>query len=146
MGIPGAGPSRGVAAILSFIIPGLGQMYLGKVGPGFVYLLSTAFCYAAASLLFVDANRTGVPGRNGGIIAVFTGSDWRFPLSRPSGPPLHVQGVDDVHVTFAVKTATEHVTDRMAHPATLPERRRSRALYPKAHEAAQVRSRAARSR
>ena len=71
MGIPGAGPSRRVAAILSFIIPGLGQMYLGKVGRGFVYLLSTAFCYAAAGLLIMDANRTGEPGRNGGIIAVF---------------------------------------------------------------------------
>ena len=71
MGNSRARPNRCVAAILSFIIPGLGQMYLGRVGPGFVYLLSTAFCYAAASLLIMDANRTGVPGRNGGIIAVF---------------------------------------------------------------------------
>ena len=71
MGIPGAGPSRRVAAILSFIIPGLGQMYLGKVGRGFVYLLSTAFCYAAAIMLIGDANRMGEPGRNSGIIGVF---------------------------------------------------------------------------
>ena len=40
-------------------------------------------------------------------------------------------------MTFALKTATKEVTDRMAHLATFPERRQSRALYPKAHEAAQ---------
>ena len=71
MGKPRAGPSRCVAAILSFIIPGLGQMYLGRVGRGFVYLVSNAFCYAAASMLLMDAGRTGEPGRNGGIIGVF---------------------------------------------------------------------------
>jgi TM2 domain-containing membrane protein YozV len=80
MGNSTARPNRGVAAILSFIIPGLGQMYLGKVGSGFVYLLSTAFCYAAAILLIMDANRTGVPGRNGGIIAVFTALGLAIPL------------------------------------------------------------------
>ena len=80
MGKSRARPHRSVAAILSFIIPGLGQMYLGRVGPGFVYLLSTAFCYAAASLLIMDANRTGVPGRNGLIIAVFTALGLAIPL------------------------------------------------------------------
>ena len=80
MGNSRARPNRGVAAILSFIIPGLGQMYLGKVGSGFVYLLSTAFCYAAAILLIMDANRTGVPGRNGGIIAVFMALGLAIPL------------------------------------------------------------------
>src|SRR4051794_37038841 len=80
MGIPGAGRSRRVAAVLSLIIPGLGQMYLGKVGLGFVYLLSTAFCYAAASLLIVDASRMGEPGRNGGIIGVFTLLGLAIPL------------------------------------------------------------------
>jgi len=46
-------------------------MYLGRVGPGLFYLLSTAFCYAAVGLLVMDANRTGEAGRNGGSIAVF---------------------------------------------------------------------------
>jgi hypothetical protein len=55
-------------------------MYLGKVGLGFVYLLSTAFCYAAAGLLIVAANRTGEPGRNGGIISVFTLLGLAIPL------------------------------------------------------------------
>ncbi len=53
MGNSRARSNRSVAAILSFIIPGLGQMYLGRVGPGFVYLLSTAFCYVAAGLLII---------------------------------------------------------------------------------------------
>ncbi len=71
---------RSVAAILSFIIPGLGQMYLGRVGPGFVYLLSTAFCYAAASLLMMDASRTGVFGKHGCVIAVFMALAFAIPL------------------------------------------------------------------
>ncbi len=71
---------RSVAAILSFIMPGLGQMYLGRVGPGFVYLISTAFCYAVASLLMMDANRTGVPGKNGYVIAVFMALGLAIPL------------------------------------------------------------------
>ncbi len=71
---------RSVAAILSFILPGLGQMYLGRVGPGFVYLLSTAFCYAAASLLMMDASRTGVSGKNGCVIAVFMAIGLAIPL------------------------------------------------------------------
>ena len=88
MGIPGAGPSRRVAAILSFIIPGLGQMYLGKVGRGFVYLLSTAFCYAAASMLIGDANRMGEPGRNSGIIGVFMLLGLAIPIVSTFGAAL----------------------------------------------------------
>jgi len=88
MGIPGAGPSRRVAAILSFIIPGLGQMYLGNVGRGFVYLLSTAFCYAAVGMLSVNANRMGEPGRNGGIIGVFMLLALTIPLVSTFGAAL----------------------------------------------------------
>jgi TM2 domain-containing membrane protein YozV len=88
MGLPGAGRSRRVAAVLSLILPGLGQMYLGKVGLGFVYLLSTAFCYAAASLLIVDASRTGEPGRNSGIIGAFTLLGLAIPLVSTFGAAL----------------------------------------------------------
>jgi hypothetical protein len=88
MSIPGAGPSRRVAAILSFIIPGLGQMYLGRVGRGFVYLLATAFCYAAVGMLSVDANRMGEPRRNGGIIGVFMLLALAIPLVSTCGAAL----------------------------------------------------------
>ena len=37
--------SPGIAALLSFIIPGAGQMYKGKVGAGIVWLIFTAIAY-----------------------------------------------------------------------------------------------------
>jgi TM2 domain-containing membrane protein YozV len=40
-----AEPSRGVAAVLSLIIPGAGQMYKGQVGKGFAFLFFTAIGY-----------------------------------------------------------------------------------------------------
>jgi TM2 domain-containing membrane protein YozV len=40
-------PSYGIAALLSLIIPGAGQMYLGKVGKGLVWLVLTVFFYVA---------------------------------------------------------------------------------------------------
>jgi hypothetical protein len=39
--------SPGVAALLSFIIPGAGQMYKGQVGSGLVWLLVVIIGYAA---------------------------------------------------------------------------------------------------
>jgi TM2 domain-containing membrane protein YozV len=39
-------PSPGVAAVLSFFIPGLGQIYKGKVGAGIVWLICTIAGYA----------------------------------------------------------------------------------------------------
>ena len=38
-------PSNGVAAVLSLIIPGAGQMYKGRVGAGILWLICTAFGY-----------------------------------------------------------------------------------------------------
>lgn len=47
-----AGPkfSPGIAAILSFLIPGLGQMYRGKVLIGFLWLIAVLCGYAALVL------------------------------------------------------------------------------------------------
>lgn len=41
------GSSRGIAALLSLIIPGAGQMYRGKVMSGLLWLLFTFIGYAA---------------------------------------------------------------------------------------------------
>jgi len=38
-------PSNGVAAVLSLFIPGAGQMYKGRVGQGFVWLIGTVIGY-----------------------------------------------------------------------------------------------------
>ncbi len=35
----------GVAAVLSFFIPGLGQIYKGQLGEGFFWMVATAFGY-----------------------------------------------------------------------------------------------------
>ena len=40
-------PSPGVAAVLSVLIPGLGQVYTGQLGAGAVWFLGTMFCYWA---------------------------------------------------------------------------------------------------
>lgn len=42
-------PSPGVAAVLSLVIPGAGQMYQGKIGVGFLWLL----CVSIGYLLFI---------------------------------------------------------------------------------------------
>jgi hypothetical protein len=39
-------PSPGVAAVLSFFVPGLGQIYRGNLGGGLLWLVSTAAGYA----------------------------------------------------------------------------------------------------
>ena len=38
--------SPGIAAVLSLVIPGAGQMYKGKVGAGLIWLLCVAVGYA----------------------------------------------------------------------------------------------------
>lgn len=43
----GGGNSPGVAAVLSFFIPGMGQVYQGKVGTGFLWLFGTVLGYFA---------------------------------------------------------------------------------------------------
>lgn len=40
-------PSPGVAAVLSFLLPGLGQMYRGNVGAGLLWLLLVVVGYMA---------------------------------------------------------------------------------------------------
>jgi TM2 domain-containing membrane protein YozV len=40
-------PSPGVAAVLSVLIPGLGQVYAGKLGAGALWFLATGFGYWA---------------------------------------------------------------------------------------------------
>ncbi len=43
-------PSPGVAAVLSVLIPGLGQVYTGRLAAGAVWFLVTAFAYWAILL------------------------------------------------------------------------------------------------
>jgi len=43
-------PSPGVAAVLSVLIPGLGQVYGGRLLAGAVWFLATSFCYWAILL------------------------------------------------------------------------------------------------
>lgn len=43
-------PSPGVAAVLSVLIPGLGQVYGGRLLAGGIWFLATSFCYWAILL------------------------------------------------------------------------------------------------
>jgi TM2 domain-containing membrane protein YozV len=43
-------PSPGVAAVLSVLIPGLGQVYGGRLLAGAIWFLATSFCYWAILL------------------------------------------------------------------------------------------------
>ncbi len=43
-------PSPGVSAVLSVLIPGLGQLYSGRLLAGAIWFLSTCFFYAAVLL------------------------------------------------------------------------------------------------
>jgi TM2 domain-containing membrane protein YozV len=43
-------PSPGIAAVLSVLIPGLGQVYSGRLGAGAVWFLVTGFAYWAILL------------------------------------------------------------------------------------------------
>ena len=40
-------PSPGVAAVLSVLVPGLGQVYAGRLGAGALWFLGTGFAYWA---------------------------------------------------------------------------------------------------
>jgi TM2 domain-containing membrane protein YozV len=40
-------PSPGVAAVLSVLLPGLGQVYAGRLGAGALWFLGTMFAYWA---------------------------------------------------------------------------------------------------
>jgi hypothetical protein len=44
------GPSPGIAAVLSVLIPGLGQVYSGRLVAGAVWFLVTGFAYWAVLL------------------------------------------------------------------------------------------------
>jgi len=43
-------PSPGIAAVLSVLVPGLGQVYTGRLAAGAVWFLATTFCYWAVLL------------------------------------------------------------------------------------------------
>jgi TM2 domain-containing membrane protein YozV len=43
-------PSPGIAAVLSVLLPGLGQVYCGRLGAGALWLVATTFCYWAVLL------------------------------------------------------------------------------------------------
>ena len=43
-------PSPGIAAVLSVLVPGLGQVYAGRLAAGAVWFLVTTFCYWAVLL------------------------------------------------------------------------------------------------
>ena len=43
-------PSPGVAAVLSALVPGLGQLYAGRLLAGAVWFLATGFAYWAVLL------------------------------------------------------------------------------------------------
>ena len=43
-------PSPGIAAVLSILIPGLGQVYAGRLAAGAAWFLVTSFCYWAVLL------------------------------------------------------------------------------------------------
>lgn len=42
-----ARPHPGLAAVLSVVVPGLGQVYNGRLGPGLVWFLAVGFGYWA---------------------------------------------------------------------------------------------------
>lgn len=44
------GPSPGIAAVLSVLLPGLGQVYAGNLLSGALWFVATGFCYWAVLL------------------------------------------------------------------------------------------------
>jgi TM2 domain-containing membrane protein YozV len=65
------GPSPGIAAVLSVIVPGLGQVYNGQLGAGLLWFLVTSFGYWAIL----------VPGFLFHVLSVYfayrSAKDWR---------------------------------------------------------------------
>jgi len=45
--LPARAPSPGVAAVLSVVVPGLGQLYAGRLMAGALWCIGTAFAYWA---------------------------------------------------------------------------------------------------
>ena len=45
--LPARAPSPGVAAVLSVVLPGLGQLYTGRLMAGAIWCLATAVAYWA---------------------------------------------------------------------------------------------------
>jgi len=45
--LPACAPSPGIAAVLSFVIPGLGQLYTGRLLAAGLWFLGTALAYWA---------------------------------------------------------------------------------------------------
>ena len=45
--LPARAPSPGIAAVLSFLIPGLGQLYSGRVLAAGLWFVGTGFAYWA---------------------------------------------------------------------------------------------------
>jgi TM2 domain-containing membrane protein YozV len=45
--LPARAPSPGIAAVLSVLVPGLGQLYAGRLFAGALWFLGTAFAYWA---------------------------------------------------------------------------------------------------
>ena len=43
-------PSPGIAAVLSVVLPGLGQVYGGRLLPGAIWFVATAVAYSAVLL------------------------------------------------------------------------------------------------
>jgi TM2 domain-containing membrane protein YozV len=43
--------SEGLAAVLSFLIPGLGQIYNGQIEKGIIFIILTFICYALTLIL-----------------------------------------------------------------------------------------------
>ena len=43
--------STGIAAVFSFFIPGLGQIYNGQIGKGIMYMIVAFFCALSTVLL-----------------------------------------------------------------------------------------------
>ena len=48
--LPARAPSPGIAAVLSVVIPGLGQLYAGRLFAGAMWCLGTAVAYWAILL------------------------------------------------------------------------------------------------
>jgi len=47
---PARAPSPGIAAVLSFFVPGLGQLYAGRLLAGALWFIATGFAYWAVLL------------------------------------------------------------------------------------------------
>jgi len=43
-------PSPGIAAVLSVVVPGLGQVYTGRLAAGAIWFVATSFAYWAVLL------------------------------------------------------------------------------------------------